>query len=85
MHRSVVKPFSVPKLDAHSSEKFGALINLIEQALFWGVRIGTGKSFVLLIWDTRKDKLYGDQDGAISCCSCSLSSDWRSYKLRLRL
>ena len=25
----------------------------------------------LLIWDTRKNKLYGDQDGTISGCSCS--------------
>ena len=24
----------------------------------------------LLIWDTRKNKLYGDQDGATSGCSC---------------
>ena len=52
----------------------------IEQALFEGVRIGTGnffaflelvKSFVLLKWDVRKNGLYGDQDGASSGCSCS--------------
>ncbi len=34
------------------------------------------KSFALLIWDTRKNKLYGDQDNETSVCSCS---DWRSY------
>ena len=28
------------------------------------------KSFVLL-WDTRKNKLYGDQDGTSPGCSCS--------------
>ena len=28
------------------------------------------KNFVSLIWDTRKNKLYGDQD-TISGCSCS--------------
>ena len=41
---------------------------------------------ILLIWDTRKNKLYGNQNGTgeISGCSC-LSSDWRSYKLQIRL
>ena len=34
------------------------------------------KSFALLIWDTRKNELYGDQDNETSLCSCS---DWRSY------
>ena len=29
-----------------------------------------GKSLVLLIWDTRKNKLYGDRDGETSGCSC---------------
>ena len=31
------------------------------------------KSVILLIWDTRKNKLYGNQDGngEISGCSCS--------------
>ena len=29
------------------------------------------KSFVLLIWDTWKNKIYGDQDGETSVCSCS--------------
>ena len=29
------------------------------------------KSFVLLIWDTRKNMLYGDQYGKTSGCSCS--------------
>ena len=29
------------------------------------------KSFVLLMWDTRKSKLYGDQDGETPGCSCS--------------
>ena len=29
------------------------------------------KSFVPLVWDTRKNKLYGDQDGTTSGCSCS--------------
>ena len=29
------------------------------------------KSFILLIWDTRKNKLYGDRDGETSGCSCS--------------
>ena len=29
------------------------------------------KSFVLLVWDIRKNKLYGDQDGATPGCSCS--------------
>ena len=29
------------------------------------------KSFVLLIWYTRKNKLYGDQDGTTPGCSCS--------------
>ena len=31
------------------------------------------KSFILLIWDSRKNKLYGDQDGngETSGCSCS--------------
>ena len=36
----------------------------------------------LSIGDTRKNKLYGDQDGVISVC---LSSDWKSYKLYLHL
>ena len=46
------------------------------------MRIGTGtydfkallklvKSFVLLVWDARKNKLYGDQDGTTPGCSCS--------------
>ena len=29
------------------------------------------KNFVLLVCDTRKNKLYGDQDGATPGCSCS--------------
>ena len=29
------------------------------------------KSFVLLIWETRKKELYGDQDCVVSGCSCS--------------
>ena len=29
------------------------------------------KSFVLLVWDMRKNKLYGDQDGTTPGCSCS--------------
>ena len=37
------------------------------------------KSYVLLIWDTRKNKLYGDQDGngeTSGCsCSCPLTGD----------
>ena len=37
------------------------------------------KSFILLIWDTRKNKLYGDQDGnseTSGCsCSCPLTGD----------
>ena len=40
------------------------------------------KSFVLLIWDTRKNKLYGDQDGngeTSGCsCSCPLTGDLSS-------
>ena len=28
------------------------------------------KSFVLLIWETRKKELYGDQDCVVSGCSC---------------
>ena len=38
------------------------------------------KSFVLLIWDTRKNKIYGDQDGETSCCSfsCPLTA-WILY------
>ena len=45
------------------------------------------KSFIL-IWDTRKNKLYGDQDsnGVTSIwLLLLLSSDWRSFKLRLRM
>ena len=34
------------------------------------------KSFILLIWDTRKNKLYGDQDGCF--CSCPLTGDLSS-------
>ena len=30
-----------------------------------------GKNFVLLVWDIRKNKLYGDQDGTTPDCSCS--------------
>ena len=29
------------------------------------------KSFILSIWDTRKNKLYDDQDSETSGCSCS--------------
>ena len=40
------------------------------------------KSFILLIWDTRKNKLYGDQDGngeTSGCsCSCPLTGDLSS-------
>ena len=38
------------------------------------------KSFILLIWDTRKNKLYGDQDGngETSGCSCPLTGDLSS-------
>ena len=48
--------------------------------------LGLVKSFILLVWDTRKNNLYGNLDGSgeTSGCSC-LSSDWRSYKLRLRM
>ena len=37
------------------------------------LRLVTCKSFILLIWDTRKNKLYGDRDGTgeTSGCSCS--------------
>ena len=31
------------------------------------------KSFILSIWDTRKNKLYDDQDSEPSGCSCSCS------------
>ena len=39
------------------------------------------KSFVLLMWDTRKKKLYDDQDGVTSGCSCShpLTGDLTSF------
>ena len=42
------------------------------------------QSFILFIWYTRKNKLYGDQDGngETSGCSCSCR---RSFKLRLRI
>ena len=66
-------------------EEFSTLDDLIEQALLY---IGCEnrdkydlkalfKSFVLLIWDTRKSKLYGGQDGEISGCSysCPLTGD----------
>ena len=40
------------------------------------------KSFILLIWDTRKNKLYGDQDGngetSGYSCSCPLTGDLSS-------
>ena len=38
------------------------------------------KSFILLIWDTRKNKLYGYQDGngETSGCSCPLTEDLSS-------
>ena len=40
------------------------------------------KSFILLIWDTRKNKLYGDKDGngeTSGCsCSCPLTGDLSS-------
>ena len=40
------------------------------------------KSFILLIWDTWKNKLYGDQDGngeTPGCsCSCLLTGDQRT-------
>ena len=44
------------------------------------------KSFVLLVWDTRKNKLCGDQDGSYNpWLLLLLSSDWRSYELHLCL
>ena len=38
------------------------------------------KSFVLLVWDMRKNKLYGDQDGTTPGCSgsCPLTGDLTS-------
>ena len=44
------------------------------------------KSFVLLVWDMRKNKLYGDQDGTTPGCSCScpLTGDLTS-SIRLHL
>ena len=55
---------------------------LKEQALFrvyeiWD-RYDFLKSFVSLIWDTKKNKLYGDQDGETSGCSCPLTGDLTS-------
>ena len=42
------------------------------------------KSFVFLIWDTRQNELYGDQNGKTFACSeLLLSSDGRSCKLHL--
>ena len=39
------------------------------------------KGFCFIIWDTigRINYIYGDQDGAITGCSC-FCPDWRSYK-----
>ena len=41
------------------------------------------KSFILLTWDTRKNKLYGDQDGSCETsgcsCSCPLTGDLSSF------
>ena len=36
------------------------------------------KSFVLLVWDTRKNKLYGDQDVTTPGCSCPLTGNLTS-------
>ena len=53
--------------DTITNTFMGNLDNLLGEVL----SIGTGMSFVLLIWDTKKNKLYGDQDGETSGCSCS--------------
>ena len=36
------------------------------------------KSFVLLVWDTGKNKLHGDQGGTTPGCSCPLTGDLTS-------
>ena len=54
-------------------------IVLIGQVLGLGYEIGTSmilkpyvvKSYILSIWDTRKNNLYDDRAGAFSGCSCS--------------
>ena len=43
------------------------------------------KTFVLLVWDMRRNKLYGVQGWYNPWLLLLLSSDWRSYKLRLRM
>ena len=45
------------------------------------------KSFMLLIWDTRKKELYGDQDGVTSgySYSCPLTGDLTSYTCACRV
>ena len=66
-----------------SFEEFSALNNFERTGFVTGCENWEGydfkallrlvKSFILLIWDTGKNKLYGDQDGSgeISGCSCS--------------
>ena len=41
------------------------------QSVFLVIILKLVKSFVLLIWETRKKELYGDQDCVVSGCSCS--------------
>ena len=67
-----------------SFEEFSALNNFERTGFVLGCErydfkalLRLVKSFILLIWDTRKNKLYGDQDGngeTSGCfCSCPLS------------
>ena len=86
------------KLLGGSFEEFSALNNFERTGFVLGCEnwerydfkalLRLVKSYILLIWDTKKNKLYGDQDGngeTIIWLLLLLSPDWRSFKLRLRM
>ena len=64
-----------------NAEDLQTLINIVQRYDFKAL-LRLVKSFILLIWDTRKNKLYGDQDGngeTSGCfCSCPLTGDLSS-------
>ena len=75
------------KLLGRRFEEFGTLDNFNRTGFISGCEnwdryalLKLVKSFVLLVWDTRKNKLYGDQDGTTPGCSysCPLTGDLTS-------